>query len=112
MSVLKLICFFDPPQLIDTSVTPIPASASPTLQVIADSGVERGIGISYKDTTGDFIGVYIGAIGFEQLICIIGNGDTSTAWCTVPQHSRVSLRSLKNAAITTGLLSGELVTKL
>jgi hypothetical protein len=103
--------FFDAPQVIDTTVTPIPGSGSAPLQVIADSGINYAVGINYTDTTGDFIGVYSGAAGSEVLICVIGNGLSGQGWLLsklVP-HSRVSLRSMKAAAITNGLLTGVMV---
>lgn len=112
MSALVPLCFFDPPQVINTKVTPIPGSGSPPLQVIADTGIITGVGIVYKDGTGDFIGVYLGASGHEVLGCIIGNGDTNTAWARFPQHSRVSLRSMTPTQINNGLLSAAVVTSL
>lgn len=104
------IAFFDPPQILDCTVTPIPGVASLPLQVIADSSVRSAVAIDYIDTTGDFIGVFVGAIGQERLLCIIGNGLTSRAWAVFPAHSRVSLRSMKAAAITSGTLVGTLMS--
>jgi hypothetical protein len=111
MSFAIPFAFFDPPVVIDTQVTPIPASTSAPLQVIADSGVNIGIGISYIDMTNAFIGVYVGIRGHEQLICIIGNGISSIAWGRFPPNSRVCLRAMENLAITNGQLSGSLVTR-
>lgn len=96
--------------MIDTSVTPIPASSALPLQVIADTGVNVGVGINYNDTTGEFIGIYIGFPNQEVLVCVVGNGLSSQAWGKFPQHSRVSIRNVKNTAITFGLLQGVIVS--
>ena len=105
------IKFFDAPPVIDTSVTPIPAASSLPLQVIADSGISRGVGIYYTDSTGSFIGVYIGAAGAETLVCVIGNGISTVAWGVFPVHSRVSLRSMSGSQIKIGKISGCLGTQ-
>lgn len=104
------IAFFDPPTVLDCSVTPIPKASSLPLQVIANSGTKSAVAIDYMDTTGDFIGVYLGAVGHETLLCIIGNGQTSRAWGVFPANSRVSLRSLTNTDITNGYIQGALMS--
>ena len=104
------IAFFDPPQILDAAVTPIPGSGDAPLQVIENSGLKSAVAIDYIDTTGDFIGVYLGAIGQEKLLCIIGNGLTTRAWGVFPANSRVSLRSMKAAPITLGTLTGTLMS--
>lgn len=104
------IAFFDPPQILNASVTHIPGSASLPLQVIADSGTRSAVAIDFMDTTGDMIGVYLGASGQEVLLCIIGNGLNSRAWGVFPAHSRVSLRSMTASAITSGTLVGTLMS--
>jgi len=112
MSLYRPFAFFDPPQVLDASVTPIPPASSAPLQVIADSGTQIGVGIIFSDNTGQFIGVYIGAAGFEQLLCIIGNGVTSVApvFSRFPPHTRVSLRAMANHPISEGLMTAALVT--
>lgn len=104
------IAFFDAPEIVNTSVTPIPGSGSSPLQVIANSGTRSAVAIDYIDTTGDFIGVYIGSSGHEQLLCIIGNGLTNRAWGVFPSNARVSLRSMTASAITSGTLAGTLMS--
>lgn len=106
MAYVIPIAFFDPPQVIDTSVTPIPANSSNPLQVIANTGLNIGLGISFNDTTGTLIGVFIGSAGQESLACIIGNGLSGQAWGRIPPYSRVSLRSMSSSSITSGLLQG------
>lgn len=80
------------------------------LQVIADSGFKSAIAIDYIDTTGDFIGVYLGQSGQETLLCVIGNGQNGRAWGVFAAHSRVSLRSMTASAITNGTLVGTLMS--
>lgn len=99
------ICFMDAPEILRANVTPIPAASASPLQVIADLGFRSGIAIDFTDTTGDAIGVYIGASGSEKLKCIIGNGVTSRAWAVFAAHSRVSLRSMTATPITNGNLT-------
>ena len=109
MSFTIPIAFFDPPVVLDTTVTPIPAFSSSPLQVISNTGLQTGVGMNYSDTTGEFIGIYLGAPGKEFLVCIIGNGVTSQAWAKFPAQSRVSLKAMKNRQITFGLLSAAVV---
>src|ERR1700759_2054790 len=85
------IAFFDLPQVIDCTVTPIPPISDDPLQVVADTGLNTGVGIQYVDSTGDFIGVYLGAPGFEKLICVVGNGGSGQNWARIPSGSRISL---------------------
>lgn len=82
------------------------------MQVIADTGIQIGVGVVYSDNTGQFIGVYAGAAGQEALVCIIGNGKNADApvFRTVPPHSRISIRSLANFPITAGQITATLVT--
>ena len=110
MSQLVAYCFFDPPQILDTSLAPfnIPANSDGFLQVIADTGVNTGTGVSYIDTTGELIGVYVGASGHEKLLCMIGNGQSGDAWAKILPHSRISLRAMLNQAITNGKLGASL----
>jgi len=57
---MKLIPYFflDAPQVLDCSVTPIPASGSSPLQVIADTGNTIGFGMRFNDSTGAFFGFH------------------------------------------------------
>lgn len=105
MSAIYPIAFMDAPQLLITTVTPIPGSGSLPLQVVADLGFKAAYAIDYMDTTGDFIGVFVGPSGSETMVGIIGNGQTERVWTVLPAHSRVSLRSLTTTSITNGNLS-------
>ena len=110
MSTIFPIAYFDPPHVFDASITPIPAASALPIQVIADTGIVRGSGFMCSDGTNQFIGVYVGPVGQETLVCIVGNGVTDTAWGHFPPNSRVSLRAMANVAITSGLLTGAVVT--
>lgn len=99
------IYFMDPPHILDATVTPIPGAASLPLEVVADSGKKAAHAIDYKDSTGDFIGVYTGLSGQEILRTIIGNGLVSSENVVIAAGSRVSLRSMSAASITNGKLT-------
>lgn len=99
------IAFMDPPQVLNASVTPIPGSGSSPLQIVANIGFKAAYAIDYTDTTGDYIGVYIGSSGHEVLATIIGGGFNSRAYVVLSAQSRVSLRSMSASAITNGYLT-------
>jgi hypothetical protein len=104
------IAFLDAPQVLNSSVTPIPGSGSAPLQVIADTGTRSGVAIDFIDTCGDFVGVYIGKAGSEKLLCIIGGGVVSRSWAVFPAHSRVSFRSMTASPITNGNLTATIMS--
>lgn len=104
-STIYPIYFIDSPQVLDTFVTNIPGAGSSPLQVVADSGLLAAYGIQYIDTTGDYIGVYVGSAGNEVLRCIIGGGIVNATPVVIGHNSRVSVRSMQSAAITTGKLT-------
>ena len=99
------VAFFDPPQVLNATITNIPGSGSSPLQVIADLGPNGATKVAYIDTTGDYIGIYIGASGYETLRCIVGGGLTNNAEAYFPAHCRVSLRSMSSNPITNGYLT-------
>lgn len=103
MSFIYPVAFFDPPQVLDASVTNIPGSASLPLQVVASTPLLINA-IDYIDGIGTYIGVYIGAPGSEVLKCIIGGGLSTRAWVVIPVNSRISLRSMTPATINGGTL--------
>lgn len=99
------IAFMDN-KLLDMTVTPIPDSGSLPLQVIADSGFKSAVRVDFIDTSGDFIGVYLGVAASETLLCIIGGGvGCGWAFGVFAAHSRVSLRSMTTTPITAGKLT-------
>lgn len=105
MTAIYPIAFIDAPQILRTNVTNIPGSGDLPLQIVSNLGFKAAYALDYMDTTGDFIGVYIGAAGNETLLCIIGNGKTERAWAVVAAQQRVSLRSMTTTPITNGNLS-------
>lgn len=112
MSTLTNTTFFDPPIVLDTSVTPIPDITSPPLQVIADSGVYITVAINFSDSTNQFIAVYEGEVGKEVLRAVIGNGVIGQSWCRILPHTRISLGSLTSASITSGRITANLSGEL
>jgi len=98
------IAFFDPPMVLNTTATPIPASTSAPLQVIDNIGNVAAYALSYIDSTGDYIGVYIGPAGSETLVCVIGGGVASIVPAVFAARTRISLRSMTTVPITTGYL--------
>lgn len=72
---------------------------------MANIGFKASYAIDYIDNTGDYIGVYLGPIGHETLLTIIGGGAITRAYCVVAAQTRVSLRSITSSAITNGNLS-------
>lgn len=97
------IYFFDS-LVLNTSVTPIPASSGSFLEVVANSGTRAAYAIQYIDSTGDYIGVYLGPDGEETLLCVVGGGQTSIVPAVVAARTRVSVRSITNTAVTNGKL--------
>lgn len=96
------IAFLDPPEVFDCSVSPIPASSDAPLQVIANIGSKAALCIDYIDTTGEYIGVYVGDPGEEKLNCIIGGGQNARAITVIQSYSRVCFRSMNAQIITQG----------
>lgn len=109
MAFVIPIAFFDLPQVIDCTVTPIPAMPDDPMQVIADTGVNTGVGVQYLDSTGAFIGVYMGPPGLEKLLCVVGNGTEGQNWARIPANSRISILSM-TVPITVGLFHAAIVS--
>jgi hypothetical protein len=105
MSYVVPIAYPDPPYVIDTFVTPIPGYFESPMQIIADTGFQTGVGVTFNDNTGQFIGVYVGSAGQENLICIVGNGTSGLAWGSIPANSRISVKSMTPAEVSFGLIS-------
>lgn len=99
------VFFIDPPKILDTAVTPIPAASDAPVEVVANSGRKAAYAIDYIDTTGDYIGVYTGVVGVEELRSIIGGGIVSSVNVVISANSRVSLRSMTASPITFGKLT-------
>lgn len=101
--------FFDN-KFVDASSTTIPKSSSLPLEIIADSGNTATEGMQYIDSTAQMLGVYLGTAGNEVLLFIIGNGITDNMFGKIPRNSRVSIRSMQDDDIVTGILTGALFT--
>lgn len=86
--------------LLDASVNNIPASSSPPLQIVASLAFNTYL-ITSVDDIGEFIGLYTGAPSSEVLHAILplGGGDTKVSFAA---GTRISIRNMKNAAITSG----------
>ena len=91
--------------ILDTSITNIPGSASSTVQVIASTAAEIKA-IQLLDTTGAFVGVYVGGIGSEVLKFVMGPGSDQTIEHNIPAASRVSLKRLDSTtAVSSGIVA-------
>jgi hypothetical protein len=97
----------DTTPLLDTSSANIPASGSNPLQIIASTAAATYKLVSVEDI-GEFIGVYTGAALSEVLLCVLplGGGEIDV---NVPAGTRISLRHMKNTAISSGFIALNLV---
>jgi hypothetical protein len=93
----------DSTPLLDVSSSNIPASASLPLQVVASTAALVSKIVSVEDI-GEFIGVYTGPASSEVLLCVLplGGGEMQVQ---IPASTRISLRHMKNSAITSGFIS-------
>jgi hypothetical protein len=90
---------------VDTAVTTINGSAGALVQVVASTtaAVKK---MQILDTTGAFIGLYVGPAASEVLKVIIGPGSDQTIEHSIPASSRITVRRLDSASnITTGVLA-------
>ncbi len=99
----SVLSFFDPPRVFDCTVTPIPGSASAPLQVI-EALPMRVTRIIINDGVGDYVGLYTGGVGEEILRAVIASGTVYDIKLVIPKGTRVSLKSMTSAALTTGNL--------
>lgn len=91
--------------ILDTSSTNIPGSSSSPVQVIASTAAEIKA-IQLLDTTGAFVGVYVGGVGVEVLKFVMGPGSDQTIEHNIPAASRVSLKRLDStAAVSSGIVA-------
>lgn len=105
---LSITEFFDAPEVLEAEVTPIPAKTDPPYQVV-ESMPKSTDKVYSIDSTNKFIGVYVGPIGFERLIGVIGGGRPSDQVMFISEGTRVSLRSM-GVAITRGSLCCQFIT--
>jgi hypothetical protein len=91
--------------ILDTSSTNIPGSASSPVQVIATTAATIKA-LQLLDTTGAFVGVYVGGSGSEVLQLVMGPGSDQTIEHTIASGSRVSLKRLDSTtAISSGIVA-------
>jgi hypothetical protein len=91
--------------ILDTSSTNIPGSASSPVQVIATTAATIKA-LQLLDTTGAFVGVYVGGSGSEVLHLVMGPGSDQTIEHTIASGSRVSLKRLDSTtAISSGIVA-------
>lgn len=100
----------DTTPLLDTSSTNIPASGSSPLEVVASSAGHISKIVSVEDI-GEFIGVYTGGSGSEVLACVLPLGGGEIA-VNIPISTRISIRNMKNAAISSGFIALNLIGPL
>jgi hypothetical protein len=84
--------------LIDATVTNIPGNASLPLQLIA-STAQATVEIQSIDDIGEYMALYTGPASSEVLLCALplGGGEVKVS---IPLATRISIKSLKSAAIT------------
>lgn len=89
--------------IIDVSTTNIPASASLPVQVVASLAADVKKILVVEDI-GEFIGLYTGAASSEVLKCVLplGGGEVKLE---IPSGTRISLRHMKNTAITADFIA-------
>ena len=109
MSNANRIFFFDAPQVLDCSVTPIPGSASLPLQVVASSAYPIGK-ILIDESIGTYVGLYTGLVGAEVLKCILASDDHQDVF--IPSGTRISLRSMDSSSITVGAICCQFLDKV
>lgn len=100
---LGVIDQIDTTPLLDVSLSNIPASANPPLQIVASLAANCRKILSIDDI-GEYIGLYIGGVGAEVLYCImpLGGGEMEV---NIPAASRISLRNMKNSAIVSDFIA-------
>lgn len=92
--------------MIDVSSTNIPASSSNPQEIVASlaANVKK---IQVIEDVGEFIGLYSGAALSETLIAILPPGFTGSILdIEIAAGTRLSIRNMKNAAISTSTLFG------
>jgi hypothetical protein len=100
----RIVDYIDTPEVLDTSVTPIPGSGSSPLQIVSNLYAQTSH-LLVKDGIQDrFIGVYKGSPGSEILVCIIGVSADSELAVDLPAGTRVSLRSMDASPVNSGSL--------
>ena len=93
---------------IDASSTNIPASASTPLTVVASTAAAI-VRVLPSDTTGEFINLYSDPSGTPVLECTFGPGTDQAVQLQIPAGTELGLRNAKNAVISVGDFSMNLI---
>lgn len=101
---LHVVDYFDTPEVLDAGVTPIPGSLSPPLQVVAKLHRSAYVILVRDGIQDEFIGLYRGPVGSEQLVCIFGIAPETKIDAFFAENDRISIRSMSVPAITHGSL--------
>jgi len=93
----------DTTPLLDVSVSNIPASSANSLQLVASLAADVRKIITVEDI-GEFFGLYSGPVATPTLLCILplGGGEVDVV---IPSGSLVSIRHMKDSAVTSGYFS-------
>ncbi len=94
--------------VLDASVSNIPASAAAPLEVVASTAAQVRK-IYPIDDIGEYIGLYTGAAAAEVLACVLPLGGGEPIDLDIPAGTRLSLRHMKNTAISVGEISLNLI---
>jgi hypothetical protein len=91
--------------ILDTSSVNVPGSAGSPVQVVASLAATVKA-LQLLDTTGAFVGVYVGGVGVEVLKLVMGPGSDQTIEHAIPSGSRVSLKRLDSTtAVSSGIIA-------
>ena len=86
--------------LIDVASTPIPALSSNPLEIIASTTGDPIREIQTIEDVGEYLGLYIGAVGVETLICALPIAG-GTVKVDIAPGNRLSIKHLKESIIDT-----------
>lgn len=102
-AALTVVDQIDTTPLLDLSLSNIPASGSNSLQLVASLAANVKRVITVEDI-GEFMGLYSGAVATPTLLCVLplGGGEVPIS---IPAGTLVSIRNMKNSAITSGYLA-------
>lgn len=93
--------------VLDAASTNIPASANNPLEIVTVTA-SRISAIDWSDEIGEIIGVYTGAVGSEVLQAVTSFGGGRMI-VDIPAGQRVAVKNMKNAAITSGYATINLI---
>ncbi len=100
VSRLTVVDFLDTPEVLDASTNNIKGSGTAlgSITAVVASLAARTSRVFVSDTTGEYIGLYVGT----TLTMIIGPGMDHEIDCTINAGSAIKLRSMGTDDITTG----------